>query len=117
MFRTYLLGLGLALALFLSSQATAKQTGPQPDTDRRSEADKVIHMPERPRPQLCLDKCLLSPTCRSWTLVPRRRDMPPGQTAGATKAECVLYLGHALNAPADADLQEVLGCVGFLEIR
>lgn len=91
MFRTYLLELelelGLALALFLSSQATAAQTGPQPDTDRRSEADKVIPMPERPRPQLCLDKCLLSPTCRSRTLVTNPR-------GGAT-----CHLGKQLEQP------------------
>jgi hypothetical protein len=68
MSRTYLLG--LALALFLSSQAPAEQTGPQPDTDRRSEADyKLVPMHQRPNPQLCLHACLHEAKCHSWTLV------------------------------------------------
>jgi hypothetical protein len=63
---TYLLGLALQLALFLSSQATA-QTTFQPNTDRRAQTDYEEFTMGRPNPQLCLDACLNSAACRSWT--------------------------------------------------
>jgi hypothetical protein len=65
---THLLVLWLPLALFLSSQATA-QTTFQPDTDRRTPTDYEEFVMGRPTPQLCLDACLNSAPCRSWTFV------------------------------------------------
>ena len=58
----------VAFALFLSSQATA-QTTFQPNTDRRTQADYEEFTMARPNPQLCLDACLNSAACRSWTFV------------------------------------------------
>jgi hypothetical protein len=55
----------LASAVFLSWQAVA-QTRYEPNTDRRSKTDYEYVMP-RPNPQLCLDACLRSARCRSWT--------------------------------------------------
>jgi hypothetical protein len=66
MSRTYLLG--LPLALFLSSQATA-QTDFDADTDRRSQADYRHFLLREPEPQLCSDACFLEKYCRSWTFV------------------------------------------------
>jgi hypothetical protein len=60
--------LGLPIAVFLSSQALA-QTTFQPNTDRRSETDYEMFPMERPTAQLCLDACLNSAPCRSWTFV------------------------------------------------
>jgi PAN domain len=65
---TYLPGFGLPLALFLSSHAVA-QTTFQPNTDRRTETDYEEFSMGRPTPQLCLDACLNSAPCRSWTFV------------------------------------------------
>jgi len=64
--RTY--WLGLALAVLLSSPAAA-QTTFQPDTDRRTPTDYEEFSMTRPTPQLCLDACLNSAPCRSWTFV------------------------------------------------
>ena len=64
----YLFGLGLPLALLLSSEAVA-QTTFQPNTDRRTETDYEEFAMGRPNPQLCLDTCLNSAPCRSWTFV------------------------------------------------
>ena len=63
---TYLLGPGLSLALLLSSPAAA-QTTFQPNTDRRAQSDYEEFPMTRPNPQLCLDACLNSAACRSWT--------------------------------------------------
>jgi hypothetical protein len=63
---TYLLGPGLPLALLLSLPAMA-QTTFQPNTDRRAQSDYEEFPMTRPNPQLCLDACLNSAACRSWT--------------------------------------------------
>lgn len=65
-----LLGFGLPLALLLSSPAAA-QTTFQPNTDRRTGFDYEDSTMGRPNPQLCLDACLNSAPCRSWTFVKR----------------------------------------------
>lgn len=63
---TYRLGFALSLVLFLRLQATA-QTTFQPNTDRRTAMDYEEFTMTRPTPQLCLDACLNSAPCRSWT--------------------------------------------------
>ena len=68
MSRSSLLGLWLALALLLSASA-AGQTTFQPNTDRRASFDYEEFPMTRPNPQLCLDACLNSAPCRSWTFV------------------------------------------------
>jgi hypothetical protein len=64
--RAYFLGLSIALAL--PSQAVAQSTF-QPNTDRRAWNDYEQSTMGRPAPQLCLDQCLNSAPCRSWTFV------------------------------------------------
>ena len=56
----------LSITVFLFSPAGA-QTTYQPNTDRRSETDYEESVMARPNPQLCLDACLHSAPCRSWT--------------------------------------------------
>ena len=60
--------LALPVVMFLSLPAMA-QTTYQPNTDRRSETDYEEFVMGRPNPQLCLDACLNSAPCRSWTFV------------------------------------------------
>ena len=62
----YLTGVALSLGMLLSSPATA-QTTFQPNTDRRTGTDYEEFTMTRPAPQLCLDACLNSALCRSWT--------------------------------------------------
>jgi hypothetical protein len=45
------------------------QTTYQANTDRRSTTDYEEFVMRRPNPQLCLDACLYSARCRSWTFV------------------------------------------------
>jgi hypothetical protein len=66
MTRRHLTGVALPLATLLSSQAAA-QTTFQPNTDRRTGTDYEELTMQRPTPQLCLDACLNSAPCRSWT--------------------------------------------------
>jgi len=67
-FVSWRLLLGLPMVVFLSLPAMA-QTTYQPNTDRRSETDYEEFVMGRPNPQLCLDACLNSAPCRSWTFV------------------------------------------------
>jgi PAN domain len=52
--------------MLLALQATA-QTTFQANTDRRTGMDYEEFTMTRPAPQLCLDACLNSAPCRSWT--------------------------------------------------
>jgi hypothetical protein len=84
---TYLLR--LALAVLLSSPAVA-QTTFQPNTDRRTQSDYQEFTMGRPNPQLCLDACLNSAPCRSWTFAKN----PDGSAA--------CYLGNQKEQPVRA---------------
>jgi hypothetical protein len=61
--------------MLLSTQAAA-QTTFQPNTDRRTATDYEELTMTRPIPRLCLDACLNSALCRSWTFA----NNPDGST-------------------------------------
>jgi hypothetical protein len=64
-----LLELSLVMAL---SSAAAAQTTFEPNTDRRTGAERVVTVAPWRGLQGCLDVCLNDRACRSWTFVDHR---------------------------------------------